>query len=287
MKNLIQKAFLVLMLLFLNETITAQNISGKAYYESKTTIDTDFGGRQMSEQRRAQIKERMKSAFEKTYVLSFNKSQSLYKEEVALDPNTGAGGRGRFRIIFGGAGGGTQYKDIVKAQLIEERELFGKQFLIKDSLPVLKWKLEKENKQIGQYICFKATAIKRVEITNTFRFGRRNNTENNPSEKSSGQEETSKEIIVTAWYTPQIPLAHGPGEYGGLSGLILELNADRTTILCSKIIINTKETKPIKELTKGKIVSRKAFNKIVNQKTKEMQEQFQRRRGRGDGAFRH
>ena len=55
--------------------------------------------------------------------------------------------------------------------------------------------------------------------------------------------EVPKEIEITAWYTPQIPINQGPGEYWGLPGLILEINADRTTILCSKIIMNPSENK--------------------------------------------
>ena len=32
-----------------------------------------------------------------------------------------------------------------------------------------------------------------------------------------------KTIDIVAWYTPQIPVSHGPAEFGGLPGLILEL----------------------------------------------------------------
>ena len=62
----------------------AQEFQGKAYYESKSSIDmSGFGGRngQMSEERKKQIAERMKGMFEKTYILTFNRSESLYKEE--------------------------------------------------------------------------------------------------------------------------------------------------------------------------------------------------------------
>jgi len=49
--------------------------------------------------------------------------------------------------------------------------------------------------------------------------------------------EIPKEIEIIAWYTPQIPVPQGPGEYFGLPGLILEIQADRTSILCSKIVL--------------------------------------------------
>ena len=69
---------LVLVVLFSTFSF-AQNISGKAYYESKTTVDMDnFGGREMSEQMKKMIAERMKSMLEKTYILTFNKNESHF-----------------------------------------------------------------------------------------------------------------------------------------------------------------------------------------------------------------
>jgi GLPGLI family protein len=94
-----------------------------------------------------------------------------------------------------------------------------------------------------------------------------------------------KEILVTAWYTPQIPISNGPGEYAGLPGLILELNFYRTTILCSKIVMNPKESDEIKAPTKGKEVSREEYNKIVKEKTDELRGNFRRGGSRGGRHF--
>ena len=43
---------------------------------------------------------------------------------------------------------------------------------------------------------------------------------------------------IEAWYTPEVPVRHGPSEYWGLPGLILELSAGQTTMLCTKVVIN-------------------------------------------------
>jgi len=94
--------------------------------------------------------------------------------------------------------------------------------------------------------------------------------------------EVPKEIEITAWYTPQIPVNQGPGEYWGLPGLILEVNADRTTILCSKIILNPQEKEEIKVPSKGKEVTRKEYNDTVKQKMEEMREMYGGR-NRGGG----
>lgn len=270
---------------FIFNSVSAQDFQGVATYQSKTSIDFDgFGGQQMSEEQKKQIAERMKSMFEKTYKLAFNKFESIYKEEEKLEAPGGGGG---FRMGFMSSfTGGPQYKNVKENQLLQENEFFGKQFLVKDSLPKLEWKMEKETKQIGQYLCFKATTIKKVDDTDFMNFRRRDRS--NEEEKKEGETakdstktndpmdeiEIPKEIEVTAWYTPQIPVNQGPDEYWGLPGLILEVNAGRTTILCSKIVINPQNKEVIQALSKGKEVSRQEYNDIVKQKIEEMREAF-------------
>lgn len=280
--------------------LQAQSISGKATYESKTTVDMDgFGGREMTDDMKKMIMERMKSMLEKTYILTFNKNESLYTEEEHLE--TGASGGG-MRMMMNSFSAGVQYKNTETNELVEENEFFGKQFLIKDTIQNINWTLTKESKQIGQYIAFKATGVKELSDTD-FQFARRRGgrdgnrrgrNENDTEKKQDTIEDSKKdpleeieipkEIEITAWYTPQIPTSTGPGEYGGLPGLILELNAHRTTILCSKIEMNTKDTSDIKKPTKGKEVSREEYQKIVKEKTEEMRANF-RGGGRGGRRF--
>ena len=85
---------------------------------------------------------------------------------------------------------------------------------------------------------------------------------------------------VVAWYTPQIPVSHGPAEYWGLPGLILEVNAGNTTMLCSKIVMNPKEELKIEAPDKGKIVSKEEYQTTVMGKMKEMLDNRGRRRSR-------
>ena len=64
-----------------------------------------------------------------------------------------------------------------------------------------------------------------------------------------------------------------------IAGLILEINAGRTTMLCTEIVINPAESVEIKEPTKGKEVSREEYNAIMKTKAEELRERFQNRRG--------
>ncbi|MGJ5641857.1 GLPGLI family protein [Formosa sp. S-31] len=275
MKVKILKNLVLLFALISVFGVNAQSdFQGVAYYESKTSAEMpDFGGRQMSEEQKKRIAERMKSMLEKSFVLTFNRTESIYTEEEKLEAPTASGGRG-FRMM-GNFTSGPQYKNIKDNQLLQEQELFGKQFLIHDSLPKLAWKMGTETKQIGQYTCFKATAVKQVSEMEFRRMGppgRRNDDDEN-------KPEIPREIEVTAWYTPQIPVNQGPGEYWGLPGLILEVNADKTTILCSKIVLNAQEKSEIKVPKKGKEVSKAEYDEIVKKKMEEMSEMFRNRRG--------
>jgi GLPGLI family protein len=265
-----------------------KDFQGKAYYESKTTIDmSNFGGGQLSEERKKEIAARMKSALEKSYILTFNQLESIYKEEEKLDA-PGQGGGMRFGMM--NFTGGDQYKNVKDQQLLQESEVFGKQFLITDRLPKLQWELGSETKTIGQYTCFKATAVKEVSSFDIANFrGPRPRQEDNEKPKDSTKtnsedvKEMPKQIVVTAWYTPQIPVNQGPGEYWGLPGLILEVSADRTTILCSKIVLNPSEKDEIKAPSKGKKVSKTEYDAIAKQKMEEMREMYRSRRGSGRG----
>ncbi len=280
MKPFYSKLIVICLIFFTAFSINAQqDFQGQAFYQSKTSVNMDnFGGREMSEDRKKQMAERMKSMFEKTYVLTFNKTESIYKEEEKLEAPGQGGGFGR--MMMGSFSGGVHYKNVKDKSYLQAQEFFGKQFLVNDELPKLEWQMGTETKQIGKYLCFKATAVKQVEESILSSFGRRENNQNDNAEKDEVEEvEISKEIVITAWYTTQIPINQGPGEYWGLPGLILEVSADRTTILCSKIVMNPSNKIEIKAPSKGKEVTQKEYDAIVKKKTEEMRDMFRGRRG--------
>lgn len=279
------RLFLVCTLvLCLGNKIMAQDFQGVATYESKTQVDFDFGGRQIPEDRKKEILERMKRANEKTYELSFNRTESIFKEEEQLE--TPGGPEGRRGPRFGGFSGtdGDLYKNIKDRKYMVKTDLFGKIFLIEDELVELEWKLESDTRQIGNYTAFKATAVKTIRRPNMraiFRRGRNGDNENSETEKE--EEFIEKEVQIVAWYTPEIPINQGPASYWGLPGLILAVNDDVTTIVCSKITLNPSEKLEIKAPTKGKKVTQAEYDEIAREKTKEMRENFQNRRRGGGG----
>ena len=275
------KNLLLLMIILVSNHIISQDFQGKAYYFSKTSPDmSGWGNGQMTDAQKKQISDRMKGMFEKSYILTFDKISSIYEEEEVLS----APGKGGFNW-WSSFTAGPQYKNISDNQFVQDQDFYGRQFLITDSLEKLDWKIGNETKQIGKYLCIKATAVKTVDEFDWRSMrgkSRKNKTESqNKAEKTKSiteDIEIPKTINVVAWYTPQIPISQGPGEFWGLPGLILEVNADRTTILCSKITLNPQDKIKIKAPEKGRVISRDDYNSTVKQKMIEMREMY---RGRG------
>lgn len=281
------KIQLLLLALSMTCAATAQ-LSGTAYYQSKTTVDmNNFGRSGMSEDQKRMIADRMKPYLEKTYILDFKDHESIYREEEKLELE--GSGRG-FAMMVGSFPPGDQYKNSKTNQVLEEREFFGKMFLVNDTLTNLDWTVTKESKMIGQYLVIKAEANMELD-ENDLQFLRRRRPlpKEEPTDSIAKQEdpmdsmEVPKQILVTAWFSPQIPVGSGPGAYAGLPGLILELNTGRTTVLCSKLVLNPEKAIVIEAPDKGQEVSREEYNKIVKEKTEEMRENFRGRGGRPGG----
>jgi len=273
MKKLITLSFLLLSVVAFSQS----KFEGKATYMSKTTVDMSRFGDQVSEQQKKQWMARMKNFLEKTYTLSFNQSESSFKENVKLDA-PGASG-----FSWGRSNGqGSIYKNLKDKKMIEDTEQFSKRFRIVEDMELPQWEMTGETKQIGQYTAYKATMVK---VDNSVDWGRifsRRGRRGNDQKKDSTQTEKKEEVrtlAVTAWWTPQIPVSAGPSTYWGLPGLILELNAGRTTMLCTEIVINPEEVVAIKEPTKGDEVTRDEYNTIMKQKSEELRERFRNRRG--------
>ena len=109
---------------------------------------------------------------------------------------------------------------------------------------------------------------------------RKRNAENAESADGQTAEPEIEMIAIEAWYTPQIPVAHGPAEYWGLPGLILEVSAGNTVMLCSKIVMNPDTKLKIEAPEKGKVITKSEYQITVATKMQEMRDNRGRRRSR-------
>ncbi|MGC1633687.1 MAG: GLPGLI family protein [Gelidibacter sp.] len=261
----------VLVTLFTVMMVNAQDFQGIATYKSHRKFDfNDDNSKKdskVSPEMQKQIEDQLRQQSQQEYTLNFNRNESIYtKNEKLAAPMPSRGG---ITINFSD-GADVRYKNLKEQRFTNQTEVYGKQFLIKDSLKGQQWELLNEMKNIGQYTCFKAQITEQVKTRTV---------------TEDGFETIMKERITTAWYTPQIPVSNGPAEFGGLPGLILEINDGKLTLICSKIVLNPVETIRIDEPRKGKVVTQQEFKDIIDKKSKEMLDQLNPGRKGGSVIF--
>ena len=179
--------------------------------------------------------------------LLFNGPESLYEkdQDIRTDVNENDNTPRMFRRMRTNQNKIT-YKNLEKGSTIESLNLFGKDFLITDSLVNYKWKISaSEQKVIAGYTCMKASF-----------------------------KDSLSNIVV--FFTPQIPKKFGPDNYGNLPGIILEVQSAQTHIIATSVKLETPE---IKVPSKGDKMTRKEFEKLREEKTKEMRQMWGQRGG--------
>ncbi|WP_299382810.1 GLPGLI family protein [uncultured Lacinutrix sp.] len=127
---------------------------------------------------------------------------------------------------------------------ILEKEVSGKIYLIEKKRNFIKWKITKENRKIGNYICFKATGVL--------------------SKKNYKDEKVKTDII--AWYCPEINYSIGPLGYDGLPGAILELQIAKIKYYATKVIFVKEDLEKIKEPSKGERMTEDEFEEFNKKK---------------------
>jgi GLPGLI family protein len=236
--------------------LRAQDFKGIAEYRSVTTRkNATIKMTGVDPALEAQMKETLSKPVESSFTLYFDKTASVYEMVVRLDPNTPAGMR-PFTP-------GKRYNNLKEGIVLFERELYDKEFIVQDSLEMPEWKLENETKKIGNYTCHKATYTIIIEPPKA-----------DVTDKAIDLMASlpRREIVVTAWYAPEIPVSHGPSDYWGLPGLILGITTDSITMLCTKLTLNPKEAVEVKAPNKGEKVTQEEFNEIGRKKSEQMKD---------------
>jgi len=237
-------------------------MQGVATYQTQRHVDIKMDSTSgMNNEMQKSIQEQLRKQFQKEYTLSFNGPEAIWKEEASLNKPQAPSSSGISIVLSGNSD--ILYQNIKEQSYTQQSELMGKQFLIEDTLEKPEWKLEKETKNIGQYTCFKATLTEEVE-------------ERSFQSVNGDEEEEVKKVtkVTTAWYTLDIPVQHGPDKFWGLPGLVLEVNDGKMSMMCTQVVINPKEGVTIEIPTKGKKVNEADYEKISEEKAKEMMERY-------------
>lgn len=144
------------------------------------------------------------------------------------------------------------FVDLKNKKKTEQKDLMGKQFLIKDEpLKAVKWKTTGRQKKILGYACMEAISVVK---------------------DSEGAESKT-----TAWYTTAIPVASGPEGVTGLPGMVLEvlLNENISYTAIKVTPLDAKKISHIQAPVKGKKTSAEEFEALSRQKIKEMEQQME------------
>lgn len=142
------------------------------------------------------------------------------------------------------------YSDLKNNQQTQLNDFMGRKFLVATDPPKSDWKLTGKQKTILTYPCQQAQRF---------------------STNREGKPDT-----LTAWFTTSIPVSLGPDGQGGLPGMILELTRDNGnhSVVAESVDLTAPDDKLIKKPKDGKKVTKEEYDKIVAEKTKEMQEQY-------------
>jgi len=147
-----------------------------------------------------------------SFTLNFKNNQAVFKKDINLAID-GAEKANKMAAVL--ASQGTFYTDLTEHKQLLVREFQGETFNVPSVIPERVWELTTETKTIGNFKCYKAIMT---------------------AETSAGS------FPVTAWYTPEIPLALGPNNFvGNLPGLLLELHDTAISFTCTSLKINPKK----------------------------------------------
>ncbi|GAB3234908.1 GLPGLI family protein [Algoriphagus aestuariicola] len=248
-----------------------QGLTGRAYYKSSSSIRFQMDSSRTSPEQMAEIQAQLKKQMERDYILSFTQTESNWKQAESLGggPATASSG-GMTMVINTGSADRVLYKNVAEQSFEQEQDVMGKEFLVKDALEPAEWELTGETKKIGNYTAQKATYSR---IVDSQRF----------STGMTEMENVKDTIQVVAWFTPEIPVAHGPENYFGLPGLILEVHNSGRTLICEKIELNpSADPVEIEHPKRGKEVSREEFRAVQEEGMKQMMNRYQGKPGEGN-----
>ena len=196
-----------------------------------------------------------------TYMtLSFNSEASLYTESDTKEST--APGNASFESmdehnsvqismeIMGEEETSSIYRSAERENDIVQTTFMGQKFLVSEKPSEFTWKFHADKINYLGYECSKATTTDKDGLTHV------------------------------VWYTSQIPTSIGPSEYKGLPGVILMVSTDDGNYQVKASHIDLTSSPEIKSPKGGKKVTAEEFEKIQDQKMKEMEKMYS---GSGDG----
>lgn len=218
--------------LFNFSILSGQNNAGIVHFERKTRwvkIMERLPFLSQEEKDRARLTWGNEEEYTQKYILEFSPKESTYKiNEEADGEDDGWSWRKSDFLLR---------RDFVNMKQKDWIEMLGKTYLVEDDIKYPKWKILNEIKEVAGYVCMKAET-----------------------------RDTIKNQVIHAWFTDAIASQAGPETYGGLPGMILELDINDTDVRVIATKVELKEMHDpltVPKKMKGKIITRDQFNKLI------------------------
>lgn len=193
---------------------------------------------------RAEMKEMMPQYRSLFFALNYTQDASKYVAREIPEDDEVVSSHGQMRMHMRMTPPRREvYKSLSENVMVDEREFMTKMFLIRGEAAPFQWKIADGQKKVLDFLCMQATYQDSVNQ-------------------------------YTAWFTPQIPVSNGPAEFGGLPGMILQvdINDGERIIVATEINAQEVDKSLLEEPTKGKEVTQEEFRAIVKEKTEEMRQ---------------
>jgi GLPGLI family protein len=218
---------------FLLMSIQAQQFISKAIieYEVKANIQKTMGNNSWQEM----LKENLPQFKTGYYTFTFADNKSVYKfahwDDKAKMPE----------FLRRSDEENVWYVDHSRRKFNMQKNVWGSNFNVEDSIPALEWRLTNENRIIAGFNCRKAVA------------------------------KMFDSVYVFAFYTDEIMIPGGPCTINGLPGMILGVTIPRlyTSWIATKVTLNGVQENLIKPVAVKKYYSMKDLKNTVNDRIKD------------------
>ena len=211
---------------------------GKVSFEEKIDLHRSIP------EDRAEMKEMIPPSRSLFFELYYTEASSIYKMVEAPEEEEVVRSDGGMRMHMRMTPPRREvYKNLEEDLMVDEREFMTKLFLIKGNTTPYAWKIGDGQKMILDYPCLQAL-----------------------------YSDTTDKYVV--WFTPQIQISNGPAEFGGLPGMILQVDINDGERVITATELTEMEVDPdiLQKPTKGKEVTQEEYDEIVREKRREMRE---------------
>ncbi len=228
-----KRILLFITIVFAGIAVTnAQTFVSKAMieYEVKTNVKKTLGGGPWAEMMKDNISP-FKTGY---YTLTFANGKSIYKFDRWQE------GMKMPEFLRKSDEENSWYFDHTTGVYTMQKNIFGSNFNIQDSIRTINWKLSAETRIIAGYNCRKAVGI------------------------------IMDSVYIFAFYTDEITLSGGPCSISGLPGTILGLTIPRmyTSFIATKITTSVPDEQVIKPVTAKKYMTTAGMKTFLTERIK-------------------